>query len=192
MPAKKKAAKKEVVKSPSKELASSPMGLENVWRQPEISEAWDKLSDKYQIFLLFYIGAGERNGRKTYHGTVDKTASDGVARTMGHNMLANVNIGTILAAMRSARKMVAFETVERIYLDASEAFKPVFAKDENGNALLDKDGDPVMLEIEDHDIRIKAGKEYAKLEGLNQEKSDSTATQINVQIIQLPEKREIL
>ena len=175
----KKAAKKAVVKTPSKELAISPMGLENIWEQSEVCKAWNSLNDKYQTFLLFYISAqGGRNGRRAYHEIVDKTASDEVARNGAY-------IGTIFDAMRAGRKQVMRQAVEKVYLDAVEAIKPIYGKD--------SEGQPCHIEdIEDHEIRIKAAKEMAKLGGLNEEKSDSTATQINVQIIQLPEKREIL
>jgi len=182
---KKKAAKKAVVKAPSKKLAISPMGLENIWEQSEVCEAWDNLTDKYQTFLLFYIGAGCRNARKTYHEVVDKTASDDVARNGGFMMLTNTNVGIIFDAMRAGRKQVMRQAVEKVYLEATEAIKPIYGKDE--------DGQPCHIEdIDDHDIRIKAAKEMAKLGGLNEEKDESTTNQINVQIIQLPEKRSVV
>lgn len=186
------AAKKQIRKPKlSKQLTLSPDGLQEVWESGEVQNAWDSLNDKYQEFFLYYIGPGNRNARKSFHATIDKTATDDVARSGGCVRLTNPNVSTILEALRKGRKARVKDLIESTLEEAVEqAFKPAFtkitSKDKEGNIQESTE----MIEIPDYPTRIKAVEAMAKYEGfMNQDNQGPKGNVTNIQI-NLPGKTE--
>jgi phage terminase small subunit len=124
----------------------------------KVLPAFHRLNLKQQKFLLHYLRHG--NGAEAYRQAYNEMADDHVAAVVGSRLLTNVDVKTVLAAFQD-HKDEDLVLVRTTYVNAARtATKPIFGKDEQGQPIL-------VMEQEDHAVRVKAADSLAKLHGLN-------------------------
>lgn len=120
--------------------------------------AFHRLNLKQQKFVLHYLTEG--NGAEAYRQAYNGNANDQVAATCGSRLLTYVDIKTVLAAFQD-HKDEDLVLIRRTFVNAARsASKPIFGKDDLGQPIL-------VMEQEDHAVRVKAAEALAKLHGLN-------------------------
>jgi hypothetical protein len=156
---------------------AAPEELAIVWSD-KIAAAFKALEPRQQKFLLAYLKCYV--GSEAYRQSYNELASDKVASVCASRLLAHVSIKPILEAFVDHRTEDLF-LVHKVYTDAAtQAVKPIYGKDE--------DGQPIKIEdMPDHDIRIKAASALAKLGGLNAAEKKEVSGNLTVSINQLDE-----
>ena len=135
-----------------------PKELEIIWDE-EVEKAYSELSPKYRKFLLEYLNSGFV-GSEAYRKAMNPTANTKTAAAAASRLLSSVNIKKVLEKLKDC-DTEDFFMVLKVFKDAMTAEKPVFGRD--------KDGQPVhVLDLEDHDIRLKGAEKLAKLRGFNE------------------------
>ena len=120
--------------------------------------AFHRLNLKQQKFLLHFLREG--NGAEAYRNSYNELAGDHVAAVCGSRLLTNVDIKAVLEAFQD-HKDEDLILVRKTYIDAARsASKPIFGKDNEGQPIL-------VMEQDDHAVRIQAAEKLAKLQGLN-------------------------
>ena len=147
-----------------------PEELETVWNQ-EVADAFGSLKSEHQDFLLEYLRNGN-NATQAYRKTYSETLSDNVANAASSRLLHSVKVNAVLSAFTKTCVADLFLIV-KTYKEATEAFKPVFGKD--------SDGQPELIqEIPDWANRIKAADSLANLHGFNAAQKREISGAINV------------
>jgi hypothetical protein len=124
----------------------------------KVLPAFHRLNLRQQKFLLHYLRNG--SGAEAYRQAYNEMAEDHVAAVVGSRLLTNVDIKIVLSAFRD-HKDEDLILVRKTFVDAARnATKPIFGKDELGQPIL-------VMEQDDHAVRIKAGESLAKLHGFN-------------------------
>jgi hypothetical protein len=131
----------------------APEELSIVW-DDQIKAAFQSLSAKYQEFLLSYLRCW--NAAQAYREIYNPLANAQTASSCGSRLLAHASIQTVLKRFTDTRTEDLL-LVKAVFKEAAtEAIKPIFGKDE--------DGQPIKIEdIPDYDTRVKAGNHLAKL-----------------------------
>jgi hypothetical protein len=120
--------------------------------------AFHRLNLNQQKFILHFLREG--NGAEAYRQSYNELASDHVAAVCASRLLTNVDIKTILEAFQD-HKDEDLILIRNTYVNAARtANKPIFGKDSAGQPIL-------IMEQEDHAVRIQAAEKLAKLQGLN-------------------------
>jgi len=120
--------------------------------------AFHRLNLKQQKFILHYLKEG--NGAEAYRQSYNELANDTTAATCGSRLLTYADIKVVLAAFQDFRDE-DLVLVRKTFVDAAKtASKPIFGKDNEGQPIL-------VMEQEDHAVRVKAAESLAKLHGLN-------------------------
>lgn len=140
--------------------------------------AFRRLNLRQQKFLLHYIREG--NGAEAYRQAYNELASDHVAAVVGSRLLTNADIKTVLSAFQD-HKDEDLILVRKTYVDAARgATKPIFGKDSEGQPIL-------VMEQEDHAVRVKAASELSRLHGFNAAEKKEISGSITVQSSPLDE-----
>lgn len=105
-----------------------PEELEIVW-DSAIAEAFKALRPKQQDFLLEYLRTG--NAAAAYRKAYNPLASDHLASVCGSQVLASSGISGILAKFEN-RKTEALFRVTKTFFDLTEAAKPEWVEDSDG------------------------------------------------------------
>jgi hypothetical protein len=127
-----------------------PEELDSVWDE-EIEEAWCALNTNQQKFFIEWL-SNDFNVTDAYRTAYNNVKNDNVAAVNGYNLLRNPKIQKVSAKLANLHKTDLLECYGALR-KALKANKPVF-----------KDGDMIM-EIEDHDIRMKASMNILKANG---------------------------
>jgi hypothetical protein len=137
----------------SEEEGEAPEELSQEW-DDEIKAAYHTLKEKHQVFLLAYLRCW--NAAKAYREVYNPLADGQTASNCGSRMLGTAGAQTILKRFTDTRTEDLL-MVKAVFKEAAtEAVKPIFGKDENGQ--------PTHIEdIPDYDVRVKAGIQVAKL-----------------------------
>lgn len=135
-----------------------PDALEGVW-DDELHQIFSKLEFRQQTFALDYLehGVASKAIEKAYG------LSGPSAWARGSVLLRDVKVRAFITAYREKdihRAEDDRHLIRTTYREAMQAEKPIFGKDRDGNP------DHIM-DVPDHDVRIKAGQALAKLDGLN-------------------------
>lgn len=124
----------------------------------DATPAFQRLNLRQQKFVLHYLREGV--AAEAYRQSYNECADDKVAASCGSRLLANADIKVILAAFRDFQEE-DFVLIRKTFVDAARnASKPIFGKDDLGQPIL-------VMEQEDHAVRVKAAESLAKLHGLN-------------------------
>lgn len=131
----------------------APEELSTVW-DDQVRTAFATLPPKHQEFLLAYLRCW--NGAQAYREVYNPQATPTVASSCGSRLLASANIQIVLKRFTDTRTEDLL-LVRAVFKEAAtEAIKPIFGKDENGQ--------PSHIEdLPDYDVRVKAGDKLAKL-----------------------------
>lgn len=105
-----------------------PEELVTVW-DDEVARTFRDLRPQQQDFVIAYIATG--NGAESYRRAYNKLASDHLASVAGSRLLASVGVGAILDKFTN-RKTEALFRVTKTYFDLTEATKPNFVQDKDG------------------------------------------------------------
>jgi phage terminase small subunit len=127
-----------------------PEELDSVWDE-EIEKDWCALNTKQQSFFIEWMTNGF-NRTKAYITAYNVLDNENHAAVNGSNLLRHAKFEKIIQKLAVLRKSDFIEAHE-VQRRAMSANKPVF-----------KDGDMIM-EIEDHDIRMKASMNILKAGG---------------------------
>lgn len=140
-------------------MTDAPEELSTVW-DDEIRAAYGALPPKHQEFLLAYLRCW--NGAQAYREVYNPLANGQVASNSGSRILGTIGCQTVLKRFTDTRTEDLLLIKSTFKEAATEAIKPIYAKD--------KDGQPEKVEdIPDYDIRVKAADKLAKLAKLYDE-----------------------
>lgn len=145
-------------------MTKAPEELDDVW-DDEVAEKFRALTPKHQVFLLEYIKT-EFEGAEAYRRAYNDECTNEVAAASASRLLRNVNISYILGRIKDAATEDLFIVLKAYKTAARDAVKPVkvlMVKDaETGTETVE-----TVIDVPDHQTRIKGAEALAKLRGFN-------------------------
>ena len=133
-----------------------PEELEQVW-DDSIAQAFAALKPKQQDFLLHFLRCG--NASEAYRKAYNPVAKDHLAHCAGSQALGSIGVRAVLDKFNDQKALALF-TVSKTYFDMTQAVKPEWEKD--GDGQYENVGD-----VPDWMARDKGAAGLCKIYGLN-------------------------
>jgi len=168
-----KKAKADIKTRPGRDLsikADIPNELAQV--DAEILKKFHGLNDEQQAFLIGYLQG--KSGAEAYRDAYGLPYGNQSAASSASLLLRHPNVTAVLEAFKGFRDEDLILVRKTYIAAATEAIKPIYGKD--------ADGQPEKVEdLPDHAVRIKAAEALAKLHGLNAAEKKEISGSVTIQ-----------